>query len=486
MGKTLDDFRREHDPAYVIQSPTQVYGRELPKGTKRYIVTSAQNATPVCPEFWAVLLAMAGRLQAEILVVPLRYKNPTSQWGGSQRNAEHWAAEVRPYLWNQRHDLHPDLTLLADIKIQPTASSPLTGAEGISHGASAIIGHPKLQLRTVAAPQAQGAKILTTTGMVTLANFSDSRAGVLGAFHHSLSAVLVELDGKAFHLRHLHFDSKRDSVVDLTTEHTARSAKPAPRPLALVMGDTHVDAVDPVVERALFGPKGMVAELNPAHLVYHDLLDGESVNPHTSGNPFAAVARLARGTDDASAEVQRAIKFVLDRLDGERKAVIVPSNHNDFLQRWLLTDWRQDPKNAEMYLETALAFVRSARGGAEPERFDAFAHWMRKAAGDRKDLVILARDESFTLGGVELGMHGDRGPNGARGSARNLSRIGVKSVIGHSHSPHIEEGAYQVGTSSRLRLGYNIGPSSWMHTMCLILASGKRCLINVTDGRWRA
>ena len=49
-------------------------------------------------------------------------------------------------------------------------------------------------------------------------------------------------------------------------------------------------------------------------------------------------------------------------------------------------------------------------------------------------------------------MHGDKGPNGARGSIRNLRRIGIRSVIGHTHSPGIDEGCYQVGTSTRLRL----------------------------------
>ena len=82
-------------------------------------------------------------------------------------------------------------------------------------------------------------------------------------------------------------------------------------------------------------------------------------------------------------------------------------------------------------------------------------------------------------------MHGDRGPNGARGSIKNLRRIGVKSIIGHSHSPGIDEGAYQNGTSTRLRLGYNVGPSSWLNAHTVVYANGKRSLINIIDGKWR-
>ncbi len=89
------------------------------------------------------------------------------------------------------------------------------------------------------------------------------------------------------------------------------------------------------------------------------------------------------------------------------------------------------------------------------------------------------------VAGVELGMHGDRGPNGSRGSIKNLRRIGVKSIIGHSHTPGIEEGCYQVGTSTVLNLEYANGPSSWLNTHCLLYPNGKRTLVNIIDGKWR-
>jgi hypothetical protein len=83
-------------------------------------------------------------------------------------------------------------------------------------------------------------------------------------------------------------------------------------------------------------------------------------------------------------------------------------------------------------------------------------------------------------------MHGDKGPNGARGSLKNLRGVGVKSIIGHSHSPGISEGCYQVGTSSCLRLDYNAGPSGWLNTHCVLYANGKRSLINIIGNEgWR-
>jgi hypothetical protein len=58
-------------------------------------------------------------------------------------------------------------------------------------------------------------------------------------------------------------------------------------------------------------------------------------------------------------------------------------------------------------------------------------------------------------------------------------------VIGHSHQPGIDEGAYQVGTSTGLRLEYNQGPSAWLNAHCVVYASGKRSLLFVIDGEWR-
>ena len=68
---------------------------------------------------------------------------------------------------------------------------------------------------------------------------------------------------------------------------------------------------------------------------------------------------------------------------------------------------------------------------------------------------------------------------------RNLRRVGVRSVIGHSHSPGIEEGCYQTGTSTFLRLEYNSGPSGWLQAHVLVHADGKRQLIIIIDGKWR-
>ena len=488
MKKSLKDFEQLHSPMFKSDRPLKQFGqdRKFAKNCQRFIVTAAQNGTPVDPAWWSVLMNMSKVLKAEILVIPIRYKNPTSKWSASAENQEYWVKEVEPFLWNQRHALNQNLTVLGDIKTQPTAVSPLTGFDAFSSTSSGIIGHTKVQLKSVPSTSNRMAKILTTTGACTIPNYTDSRAGAVGEFHHSLAACLVEIDTDTrFFLRQLHYDNKTESCIDLDKRYYADKVEKAPPALALVMGDTHVDSADPSVIEATFGKNGMVQVLKPAHLIWHDLLDGYSVNPHHQGKPLTKLGKMVGNASNVREEVKRAIEFIQKHTPKGALSVVVPSNHNDFLSRWIDShDWKGDPLNAEFYLETALAMVRGTkftpRGTEYPE---AFTHWLKLANLD--SCKVLDIDESFMLADVELGMHGNLGPNGVRGSILNLRRISQKSIIGHSHTPGIDEGCYQVGTNTFLRLEYNAGASSWLNADCVLNADGKRQLLIIVDGKWR-
>lgn len=486
-GKSLEEFQRLHDPMFGVKSPSYKYSRDLPE-FRRAIIVAAQNATPVHGKFWSCILTAAEAIGAQVFVIPTRYQNPTSQWSGSQANAEYYDPAVAKYLWNERYDFNENLRLLADIPGQPTEVNPLAGLDGISHASSCIVGHSKLQLRTVAVPQGRTPKILTTTGICTVENYTQARRSKIGAFHHSLSACLVELDGKGFHLRQLHYSKTHEAITDGAAatmyRHNGVVCK-APRPLALGMGDTHVDSIDPLVESATFKPNGMIDSLRPRNVVYADLLDMYSRNHWHEGDPFTDAGKRDTGRDDVKAEVFRAITFVKERRIKGVEYVVQASNHNDMLRRWILkADWKKDPQNSDFYLETALHLRRNLhvtrKGVTYP---DPFKWWVDKAK--MAHVRVLDIDESFSLADVEMGMHGDIGPNGSRGSRKNLSRIGTKSIIFHSHSPGIEEGCYQAGTSTLLRLEYNHGPSSWLNSHVLLQHDGKRQLLNIIDGAYK-
>lgn len=482
--------------------PVPRFARAL--DAKRYLITSAQSETFVHSEFFETLKVAAKHLDAELVVIPFRYKNPTSRAEQDKQDESSWWDErLSPYLYNQRKKLCDNLVLAADVKISPTAGTPLSGLESLTGAASCIIGSPKMQFKSVPAPSSRFPKILSTTGACTGKNYSDTKAGKIGEFHHFLGALVVEVQGKKFHLRQVNADRVDGSFTDLDKHYTPGGVFAAPPALALVMGDTHVRVTDPAVDRATFGGTArsrrsarrvwdriekrlsMVDVLDPETLVFHDLIDGETTNPHEVGNPFLAEAKRVAKRQEVKAEIEQVVGFVNERATG-RKAIIVDSNHHDFLTRWMVrTDWRQDLKNARFYLETAIAMMDSARmteRGAEHD--EPFTYWLQKLGVDT-NVRCLKSDESFKVAGIEMGMHGHQGPNGARGSLKNLARLGAKVISGHSHTPGIEEGHYQVGTSTPRRLGYTKGPGSWLNTHCVVYATGKRALLTVIDGAWR-
>lgn len=467
------------------EKPT-MFNESLPEGYERYVVTCAQNATEVFRPFYNSLRRYCEANNALLVVIPFRYRNPTG-WSPEQEHDDWWAPDLIDDLYQGEFWLAERMVIRADVPITPTKVSPLSGFDTLTGGASAIFGHPKLELKCIATPQNKLPKIIQTTGAITKRNYIPSVAGKKGEFHHTYGATVVEVDGDVFHTRQINAmndGSFYDIAGGKVLRYTASKITDGKRIEALVMGDTHVDYIDPDVYTATFEKDGIIDVLKPKNLIWHDVLDFYSRSHHH--NCMTNIAKGKNGSDDVGAEIKRAVDFIIKHTPKNAKSVVVPSNHDEHLERWVKeADWKKDPVNAETYLETALHMVRSAQmrdNGASWA--DPFHYWFDKLYPTHK-IILLNRDDAFTIKGIELSMHGDKGPNGARGSLMNLSKIGVKSIIGHSHSPGIREGSYQTGTSSYLRLEYNSGPSSWMHTHCAVYPNGKRSLISIINGTWR-
>lgn len=457
------------------------------RGVQRYVITSAQNATPVHPEFFASLMSFCKERKAQLIVIPYRYHNPTSMWGARAKSQDWWADELTPYIYDRRRVMNKNLLLLGDIKTQPTAVNPLDGFESISGALSAIIGHPKLELTTVPTPQNRMPKILTTTGAVTIRNYIPSKAGKKGEFHHTQGACFVELKGKRFHMRQL--NATRDgSFIDLGYLYHPTEAPRWVGVTGIVLGDEHEEFMDPSVFRATFGPGGIVPTLRPKIIVRHDVHDFYSRTHWHTGEAFIEYVKHVTGTDDVEKALRKTAAYIDATTPKWARNVLVYSNHPDMLARWVKrADWKTDPRNAKFLLKTALAMLDGARMTETGARtIDPFAYWMKQWLACKDRTVFLDRDESYPIEGIECGYHGDYGLNGARGSRDSFAKIGTKVVIGHGHSPGIHEGAYQGGTMARLKLEFVRGPSSWLATDTLIYPNGKRTLISIIDGEWRA
>jgi hypothetical protein len=87
--------------------------------------------------------------------------------------------------------------------------------------------------------------------------------------------------------------------------------------------------------------------------------------------------------------------------------------------------------------------------------------------------ITLDRNSSYKVKDWELSQHGDSGISGSRGSLQQFRKLNTKIVVGHYHTPGRKDGALSVGTSTKLRVGYNIGPSSWLQSHVIIHNDGR-------------
>lgn len=452
------------------------------KPTKQvFVVTWAQNATPVFGPFLKSIKTYLKKNDAQLLVIPGRYKNATSVWTKQQETDEWWHEDLAPYMCGNETQIDRNLTVLADLPIQPTAVNPLSGSVKTQSGPlSCIVGHPQIAQETVATPQSKLAKIVMTTGAITKPNYSKSRAGKQGEFHHEYGAVVVEIDGPRFHVRHIIADG-HGKFYDLDKLYDGNKVTKGHRAACFVSGDFHAKFLDQNVKKAWWtGKDSLLKLIKPKAQIFHDVFDGYFGSHHHERDPFLKARKHYTKDNDGMREMETTISELVDCLVCD-KNYITKSNHDEHLDRWLKeTDWRKDPQNAEFYLETSLEWIKAIKAG---KSFDPVKYWVEQVTSK---VIFLKRSDVLKVKDHLGSFHGDNGPNGARGSRKSMNNIGAKSIIAHSHSPGRDKGCIQVGLSAVYSLEYAVGaPSSWMHTAAVEYPNGKVTLINCIDGHYR-
>lgn len=463
----------------IEESPQLIAAKskEFNKEKKRFIITWAQNDTPVHEKFISNIEKYAEFIDADIHVIAGRYKNPTSVF--TDKKYDTWEPRIEKYLDANRHNVHKYVSIMSDVKIQPTANDPMTGLQGMSGVNSCVFGSPKVQMEMIPVLEGHLPKMMVTTGACTISNYTDSKSGKKGEFHHTLGFVVIEIkDESVFFLRQVTatddgdftdlyhrtvYDSKKDESKIVRIEKIE----------AIVLGDLHYGKHDQVVIDSTFD---LMAKISPNHVVLHDVFDGDSINHHEIKDPFAQYEKEINGRNSLKREIDALLKGLEDFQD--YNVVIVRSNHDDFIDRWLKdTDWRKTvtPKNSLEYMQFASALLTGeADKGIIPyvinKRFPEF-----KALG---------REESYVVKGWELGQHGDIGSGGSRGSLAQFRKLNTKIIVAHYHAPGRKDGALSVGTTTHLRIGYNKGASAWLQSHVIIHEDAKAQHINFINGEY--
>jgi len=465
-----------------------------------FMLTTAQNNTKVHDATWASGINLAKHYDAEIKVSTFTYigNEEGSQKRGHEKSGEAMGRKVEdrwydprvvPYISDEFQQLAPGLVWCGHSNTLPTASDPLRGTQSLNGRASGVWPHTRIEMRPVATAAGEATKFNFTTGAVTLRNYIQKRAGIAAEFYHCFGFLLVAVDSNGnWWCRQLNADSE-GNIYDLdllaTPEGVFEWIDEKKGGLeGLVYGDIHRSKIDETIRDATWGPGGLVDFLKPKVQVFHDLLN---FNPshHSRKDPHEMYKQRKRAEDLVYGEIEGDGSFLDWTHRPWSREVVVDSNHHRHLDRFLKeVDWRDDLNNARVILDMNLAWLDAIDKGEE-EDFLAYEWQIRKMGyGKHAHFMNLTSEKPEKLslvlckgngGGIEVGAHhGDRGPNGARGTPQNLSKMGRKNVIGDKHSPGIWGGTYVAGMTGKPRQGYNIGPGSWAAAHVPIYPNGKR------------
>lgn len=479
-----------------------------PGHVQRYILTSIQNNTLLHPG-WVNLLAYAHWLDeldnadCELIVGTYsyavdafgvksvkrgRYVPPSKLW---------YAPEVAEYVVDSSLELAPGLVWCGELNILPTAQRPLTGLETYNGRASNIVPHAKIALESVPSMPGEGTKINYSTGTITQRNYVQKRVGILAEQSHAYGGLLVEVlsDGSWF-VRQLHLDGN-GHVYDIGVRCPVRVAggevSEDAAVLAVQWGDVHASEMPQDIYSACWGEGGMIDALRPRWQLMHDVFSMRSQSHHEASSLHALYYKQFHGLNEVSAEVSKTARFLQGAERDYCNTVIVCSNHDRHLSRWLdESDPRKDPVNAKYHAMLQAVRLEQLEDDGEPWEILQYA---LLRAGAPRCIRYVGQDESFVLckdagrGGIECGLHGDRGPGGSRGSTAALARLGRAINKGHDHTATIRNAVYSAGVCAET-LSYAHGPTTWSVSHIIVFENGCRQIVTMwpCNGRmmWRA
>lgn len=502
--------------AFEDEEPVAVSLSAQPKSGKprRLILTSAQLNSALDGPTWDNLKAWSERLNARILVATSSYnKNAQGQRAASRKDkreneiANELPPEILNNLFDDRLEIASNLLFCGEQDISPTAQDPLSGMAPVAQRRSTIFPHPRVELRSVAATAGEGVKLMYTTGSVTRSNYIDTRkAGIKAKNFHKLGGILTEIDeDHRWFNRHL-MQGDDGTMYDL--DHYAQDGKifKSDHVAGVTWGDIHADQLDDIVAAASWGldSDSIMSVLRPLMNYVHDITDFSGRSHHTLKDVHKIQLSKMAGKWNADQEFIKTARILWGDIARDyNKTIVVNSNHDRHLDQWVKHVVEKCAKT-ETHENLALAYelnmawrascLKQLAAGVDHPCFNFNEFALRKYMPQQfahRNVIFLGEDEGSLLcedidGGIECGLHGDRGPNGSRGTHTAFANLDRKMNYADKHTVNIKGEAYCAGTSSKLSLGYNKGPTSWTHAHIVTYPNGTRTIISIYKGRWRA
>lgn len=447
----------------------------------RFVIATAVNNKPVDIEFLNALVSYADKNNACLLWLAshdVRSAKRTYEWNFDP-------ALKCGYIVTKDMLLNSNLMISA-ITVSAKQINPLTGVDRFAgkYDRSIIFPGCKQQWQYVATRKGKEPHLIACTGAITVPDYSNDlimsgRTSYIAERDHLLGATIVEIENdNIFHVRVIQ-STEDGSFTDLGVKYYPDGTTAKSKNAVLVQGDSHVGSHD----RELFSE--ILSLMKDSDFitttVLHDICNSSSVSHHEANDFIKKVTRALEGSDDMVGEATEVVDY-LNQLTSlsNLQVVVVNSNHDRHIERYIKEARAfkdRDFKNTRTACALFLELTKEDGALKNPVKFlveNISSHPLNNP--DR--ITWLGLDESYVKYGVELGMHGDLGANGGRGSLQTYEKSVYNAVVAHAHSAAIKQKVFRVGTTSEMDMGYNHGLSSWTRTCCLVYEDGTKQLIN--------
>jgi len=341
----------------------------------------------------------------------------------------------------------------------------------------------------------EAAKLNFSTGTIGQLNYIQKRAGIIAEQRHSYGAVLVEVNSSgSWWVRQLHIDED-DAICDIGPDGTVGGIRAQGGEVleediveAINWGDAHASEMDMWVRELGWGKGGMLDQLRPRYQFMNDLFSMRSRGHWDMKKFHTMYKKHLEGEESVEDEIQITADFLTEADRDFCETIVVPSNHDLHLERWLQeADFRLDHTNAKYFCFLQYNLLDQIDHGNRSFNVLEFALGNQGAARAR----YLDIDESFVIchdtpkGGIECGLHGHNGSNGARGSTQGLTKLGRGINKGHDHTAAIRLNVYSAGACAAT-FPYMNGPHSHSITHTATFKNGTRQQLTMWDAKFRA
>ena len=444
----------------------------------KFLITSVQSHALPHYKFLKSLETYCQKNVAELIVLPMIGR-------GAFEDMDKIHAVYQPYLEFNKRKINNNLQI-EQFHIRPAQIDPLTGLNRFAQRATSLIfASPKQRMKPIHHSNHKYPKFLITTGAASKPRYATGqdvsadrrRLGNIAKRDHVYGALLVDVqDDEIFHLRNIRADAQ-GSFIDLGKKYNGGRVTNSILE-ALVLGDYHLGDTDPQTREVNYQ---MIEQYKPKKLILHDFFNGHSVNPHIEKSFIQQ--KLIHQYDTGYNSLERELEEGHDELIELSKAMkgreiyIIPSNHNEFLNRYLDEGlYIKDIGNFRIATKLALYMAEKDFNNPVEGGYNCIGKLP-------KNIKFLRRTDDLKVKGYQLGSHGDRGPGGSKGSMNTKEADFGKSITGHVHRAQILRETYTVGTSTHLSLPYTRGyPSDWSHTNAFLWENGKVQLVSIIEG----